>query len=224
METHMDIEELKLAWQKLETQMQQQNDRHSALLRDNRVQQLRTGMLPLALSYFATMLLGMLGIFIISLDKPSTPVTDVVWYCGMLSGSYCVSVVALAFVALLRYGQIDYAAPVVRIQEQLARLHKAHVQCGMFASASWLLLWLPFAVVIFFNFTGVDLTEHMPPAFLIANIIVGAIGVGIAWRMYRWAMRSPGAPLATRIRDALTGATLRRAQAEVDALKRFAQD
>lgn len=217
----MDLDELKKAWHTLDLRLQKQNEIQSELFHENRIQRIRTAMLPLALSHFGIIVLCMLGVFIMSRDPPSNTTPATVWYCAIFSSLYFLGVVALSFVALLRYGQIDYSAPVMHIQEQIARLDKAHAQCSMFAGAMWFLIWLPFGVAIFYNFTGVNVATHLSAAHWIANAAVGAIGVGAVWASYRWAQRNPGLRLAGTILGSISGATLRKAQAEVDELKRF---
>ena len=83
----------------------------------------------------------------------------------------------------------------------------------------WWLLWVPLVMVLA-GLAGVDAFARAP-GFVFASLAVGVLGMLGTWWIHRWSRR-PGR--ADALEDALSGASLRRARAQLEELGRFERD
>ena len=127
--------------------------------------------------------------------------------------------IAMAGQTLHRIGEIDYAQPIVEIQKRLATLRRTYIVNGMLAALPWWFLWVPLLMVLS-GLGGTDLYARAPGTVWI-GLGVGAAGLlGTAW-LHRWSRRPARPRLAKFMDDSVTGASLRRAQAQIDEVARF---
>lgn len=111
---------------------------------------------------------------------------------------------------------------MLEIQRQIARVRRGYIVSGMVAGLPWWFLWVPVLMVLS-ALAGVDL-QARAASTVWAGLAIGAAGLlGTAW-FHRWS-RCPARPrLAKAMDDAVTGRSLRRAQAQIDELRRFEQE
>jgi hypothetical protein len=121
--------------------------------------------------------------------------------------------------------QLDAGAPVTATQTVLLRLRRAE-----FAGLRWAVLggvfaWLPLGALLFESATSGPVLEQLPAPWLWANLALGLV----AWtaspfigRTIERKAQAGGA--AARFCDALTSRGLRRAEAQLVELARFADD
>jgi hypothetical protein len=92
----------------------------------------------------------------------------------------------------------------------------------MVAGLPWWFLWVPILMVLA-ALVGVDLAARAP-GLVWGGMAVGAAGLLGTWCLHRWSRRPGQARLAGAVDDAVTGRSLRRAQAQLDELRRFEQE
>ena len=141
---------------------------------------------------------------------------------GMVVHAYGVLTIIAAGVVLGQMGKLDPAAPVLEIQKQLARVRALYIRSGMLAGLPWWFLWVPILMVLA-GLRDVDLLARSPSVVLI-GLGVGALGLlGTLW-FHRWS-RDPVRPRLAQAMDAsITGASLRRAKAQLDELMAFQRE
>lgn len=215
----MELDELKSTWQSLERSLLQGNAIQLQLFKDGRFKNMRAGLRPLFWGQIVQILFGALTILIgVAFWSQHRDVAHL--FCtGLILHIYGVVTIITAGFTLGRIRGIDYAAPVLSIQKQLASVRRAYVGSGMIVGHSWWLLWIPFAVVVF-DFLGVDIYT-VAPGFVLISIAIGIVGLLAMWGFHRWASSSRRGKFGQRYAESLSGGSLRRAQRVLDEVKRF---
>ena len=222
METTMELDDLKSAWQLLDQRLERENTINLQLLRDRRLDKARNSLRPLRWGQMLQMLFGIGFIGLAALLWSTKPDVASVIAAGVVVHAYGVICIIMAGVVLGGISKIDYSAPVLEIQMQLARVRRAYVLSGMVAGLSWWFLWVPILMVLL-ALAGVNLYAHAPSVVWI-GLAVGAAGLLGTWRLHRWS-RQPGRPrLAKFMDDSLIGGSLLKAQAALDDIAQFEKE
>ena len=223
MESIMELDELKVAWQTLDRRLQQQNTLSLHVFTERRLDQARSRLRPLVWGQIVQMLCGLLlvlaavGFWTAHRDVPH------LLAAGLIVHAYGVATIAFGGITLGLIGRIDYAAPVLAIQKQLAQLRSFYIRNGMIAGLSWWLLWVPLMMMFFMSVFGADLYANAP-SVIYGGTAIGVAGLLATWWLQRWS-RDPRRPrLAKFMHGSMTGAALRRAQAQLDEIVRFEQE
>jgi serine/threonine-protein kinase len=219
MENIMELDELKATWQALDRKLQQSNAIQLQLFKDGRMKNMRAGLRPLFWGQIVQILFGVVTVLIgISFWSQNRDVAHL--FCtGLILHVYGVLTIIAAGFTLGRIRTIDYAAPVLSIQKQLASVRRAYVGSGIVVGYSWWLLWIPFAVVVFY-FLGVDIVT-VAPGFVLLSTAIGIVGLLAMGCFHSWASRSHRGKFAQRYTESLSGGSLRRAQRALDEAKQF---
>jgi serine/threonine-protein kinase len=219
METIMELDELKATWQALDRKLAHSNAIQLQLFKDGRLKNLRVGLRPLFWGQIVQILFGALTI-LIGIAFWSQHRNVVHLFCtGLILHIYGVVTIIAAGVTLGRIRSIDYSAPVLGIQKQLASVRRAYVGSGIVAGYAWWLLWIPFAVVMF-GILGIDIYTAAP-GFVLISTAIGIAGLLAMWGLHRWASSSRSGKFGQRYAESLSGGSLRRAQRVLDEVKQF---
>jgi len=142
---------------------------------------------------------------------------------GVALHVYGVATIIAGGVTLGALSRIDYAAPVLAMQKQLAGVRKIYVISGMCVGLPHWVLWVPIVMMFFKAAFGADLYLKLP-YFIWINLGVGIAGLLATWWFHHWA-RHPNRPRLAKLVDAsVTGASLRRAQSLLDEIGQFERD
>ncbi|MFO1077061.1 MAG: hypothetical protein U1E73_04965 [Planctomycetota bacterium] len=114
--------------------------------------------------------------------------------------------------------RVDFAAPIADVQRALAAAQLAEARAVVLAVAGGVLAWLPALLLLFEAVTGVPALGRVDPAYLIANLAVGALVLAAGHRFARRCLDADLRPWARALVDALSGAGIRRARAELAEL------
>lgn len=215
----MELDDLKSAWHSLDRRLQQQHDLNLQLYRQNKLDRMQSGLRPLFWGQIAQILFGVLFIALAALLWMSHPVDASVIVAGVVVHAYGVITIMAGAVVLAQMRRIDPSASVLEIQKQLARVRTLYVRSGMVAGLPWWFLWIVVLIVLA-GLGDVNLLAKSP-AVVWSSLGIGALGLLGTWWFHRWS-RHPSRPrLAQTLEESVTGASLRRAKAELDELMRF---
>lgn len=216
METTMDIDELKSAWQTLDAHMQRQSTLNLHLFLERKLDKARSGLRRLywgkivqilfsdALIYFGIMAV------IRYRDVPH------LLACSAFMLAYGLLTVIFGGVTLGRIAGIDYTAPVLEIQKRVGALQRTHAMASLCLGLPWWFLWIAIFVLEVKANLGADLFITAP-AFIWISGAIGVAGfVATVWYFRRRNARSTGMPDA-----ADTPRGLRDAQRALDEIARF---
>ena len=214
----MELDEMKQAWQVLDRRLEQQYALNVQLFRDGRMDQLRRGLRPLLWGQILQMALGVaLAGIAAAFWVPRVHVMHLL-VCGLLVHLFGLLLIAFAARNLYLIQRLDYAAPVLTIQRQLADLRSWRVRVEAPVNAVLgCFVWVP---VIWMNLAwyGIDLWS---PTFLYWSLSSSLAGLAVV-ALVVWFMRHAG--MTGKMEDHAAGRSLQKAQAMLDELARFAQE
>lgn len=222
METTMEFDDMKAAWQTLDRRIEQQHALNLQLFRDSRSDKARTGLRPLYWGQVAQIFYGVLMILLgVSVWRSHSEIPQL-FVSGIIVHVYGVVAIMLAGITLGMIRRLDYSAPVLAIQKQIAQLRSFYVRSGMIVGLSWWLFWIPFVACFFAWLAGVDVFANMGGA-IGWSAGVGVAGLLATWGFHRWAERSGHVRWVKAMNDNMGGSSLRKVQALLDEIKRFEQ-
>ncbi len=223
METTMEIDELKAAWQTLDRRLDQHDRINRLLLTEQRVAKAKSRLRPLFFGQMVQILSGILMIALgVSVWSSSGEVPSLL-ISGLIVHVYGVATIIVAGVTLGMIAAINDAAPVVEIQKRFARLRSFYIRGGMAIGLAWWLLWIPFVTTFFYWLVGVNIMEHAPSVAVIGTVI-GVVGLFATWVFHRWAHNPQRPRLAKFLNNSMTGSSLRKAHEELDVLNEFERE
>lgn len=218
----MELDDFKTAWQTLDQRLQQQQELNLRLFRDHKLQRAKSGLRPLFWGQVAQLLWGLGFILLAALLWSEPPMEAAVIAAGVTVHLYGIGCVATAAITLVQMSRIDYSSPVLEIQKQLAKVRRSYIVGGMVAGLPWWFLWVPLIMVLA-GLAGANLYANAAP-FVWMGVAIGAAGLlGTRW-FFRWSRDISRPRLAQAIEDGMTGASLRRARAQLDELLQFERD
>lgn len=215
----MELDELKAAWRTLDARLQQQETLALHALHDRQTQRARRGLRPLFWGQLAQMAFGVAALLLgVAIWTSSREVAALV-AAGLVLHVYGIAVVIASGMTLGLMRKVDYSAPVVTIQRQLAQVRRSYVIAGMATGLPWWVLWMlpPFVIAGLRGDAG-GMAWLVPAA---AISIAGLLGT---WWFHHWVRRPGREALAQRMENSLTGASLRRAQAALDEVRAFERE
>lgn len=221
----MELDELKATWQALDRRLEQSNRINLELFKDKKLEKVRTSLRPLFWGQLAQLLL--LGLPFVLLagclwarleSRPSLPLL----LAGILVHAYGVATIVLAGATMGLIRTIDYSAPVLSIQKQLAKLRRFYIINGMIAESPWWLMWVPVLMVLS-GLAGVDLYARASSVVWI-GLGIGVAGLLATWWFHRWSRSAKRPKLAKAMEDSITGGSLLKAQRIFDEIAQFEKE
>jgi len=221
MDTTMELDELKTAWQALGRQLERQEAIQWQLLRERKLERVRHGLRPLVWGQVLQILLG-IGLIVLGVACWSrNPDVPGLFWTGVLVHAFGVAHAALAGITLGLVGSIDYSAPVLRIQKQMARLRRFHAVNSNVCGAPWWVMWV--LVVVAFAGLGEARPTAGTPLWIQLSLALGIVGWLGTYALAWWARRR--ARIAGRdgglVDESLS---IRRGRALLDELAEFERD
>lgn len=222
MDTTMELDEFKSAWQALDRRLQLDNELKLHVMRERTLDKARGSLRPLFWGQVVQILFGIAFLLLASLLWMSQPAHASSIVAGVLVHGYGVLMIIAAGVVLGALREVDYAAPVLDIQKKLLRARTLYIRSGMVAGLPWWFLWIAILQVLA-GLGDVDLLAKAPSLVWIGYGI-GAAGLLATWWFHRWARRPQRAEFGRKMDDSLSGGSLRKALAQLDELQRFERD
>lgn len=225
MESTMELDELKQAWQTLDRRLQQHEALNLHVFKQGHLDKtrstLRRMMLGQALqiAIWAAVLVLIVGPFWFE-----HRVTPHLLIFGLTLHAYAVLSICTSVLQILLMARIDLAAPVVKIQRHLVQLRSLRIKHNLLLSLPWWLLWIVGFVVGVKWWLGIDIYAAAP-GFFYATLGVGFIGLFVTlWIARRLAARARGTGKPAPMADDLAGHSLRRAIARLDEIAQFERE
>src|SRR5436305_3621342 len=116
------LDDLKLAWQQLSQKLDRQNALAFDQLKQSKLAHFRSGLRPLVVGQTVQLVLGaMIAAFFAEFGIEHLHSAQLL-LCGLFLHAYGIMFIAFALRDLILIRRIDYGAPVLAIQRQLAEL------------------------------------------------------------------------------------------------------
>ena len=218
----MELEELKSAWETMGQQLNRQTTINLALYTHQKITTLRSSLRPLLWGQALQLLMGILVILLAAVLWATKPAAIPVIVAGAIVHLYGIVCIIGAGVLLNGIRNLDYSGSVLDMQERLARIRRAYIVSGIVLGLSWWFLWMPFLMVLL-GLVRVNLYAHAP-ALVWLGTAVGIAGLaGMLW-LYGYSRKPSHDRLRQFVDNAVIGRSLQRAQAQLDEVRRFAQE
>ncbi len=216
----MELDDFKTAWQSLDRRLAEQNALSFTLYKETKLTQVKATLRPLLIGQVVQLIAGIAMNFLFApfwvdnLDKPH------LMLCGMALHAYGIMFIVLAARELYVINGIDYAAPVLGIQKQLADLRTWRIRIAPIFAVTGSVIWIPLMLVIF-AWLGADVWTTDPNVvywFFASALISLAIVFGIIF----WLRRPNRRNLAATLDESSSGKSIRRALRILEDVERFA--
>lgn len=220
METIMELDELKSAWQALDRRLARHGDIGLALFKESRLEKARKSLRGLLWGQLLQLLLG-IGLIVLGVacwtrntDVPGLLAT------GILVHAFGIVTAAAAGITLGLIGSIDYSAPVLKIQKRMGVLMRFYALNANVCGAPWWIMWV--LVVVAFSGLGEADPRAATPAWIWISLAIGAVGLLATWA-FMWKRRhSPAADDGVCAADGADG--IRRSQRILDEIALFERE
>lgn len=216
----MELDDFKSAWQALNQKVEQQNALSLHLLWESRAEKARHGLRPLVWGQALQMAIGALLVFFSAVFWSNHLHVPHLLFTGLLMHAYGLAMILFGARMQVLIHRIDFGAPVLDIQKQLAQLRRFYVVGGLWIGLPWWLLWIPLMLMVFMGL-GVDIYMRAPQVITI-NVAACAVGLMLTLLFLRWAQGRP--KLAKMLEDSAAGSILNKAQRRLDEIARFEHD
>jgi len=214
------LDDLKLAWNELSQKLDRQNELAIHKFKENKLARFRSGLRPLVLGQLIQLIIGAVitacsaQFWVNHFGRPQLLI------CGLLLQAYGLMFIAFAVRDLVLIRRIDYAAPIVVIQKQLAELRAWHIRAAAWYGLTGSVIWLP-VMIVMLHAWGADLWIDKPHKML--WLISSAIAcLTLNYGLMRLA-RSPGR-CGRSLRRSWIGHTVNRVQTTLDEIEKFERE
>ena len=217
-----DLDDIKRTWQQIDRRLERQHALAMAQFQEGRMRRMQSGLRPLYWGQWLQVIVG--ALFMVAAAR--------VWYAhwdvqhlriaGLLVQGYGLVAIVCAERTLTLIARIDPTAPVVDIQRQVAEVRSWYIRSGVAVGLPWWFLWLPVFMVLA-AWLPIDVYARAP-LLLVYCVGIGTVGLGVMLGLDVLARRPGWERLAKAHEATYVAASLRRAQAAIDEVKRFADD
>jgi len=215
-----ELDDLKAAWQTLNRNLERQNALALDEFKERKLSRFRSGLRPLVIGQVMQLVLGAAMTIFFAQFWVGHAAAPSLFVSGLLLQLYGTMFVAFAARDLLLIRRIDYAAPVIVIQRQLAELQSWHLRAAVFHGLTGAVAWLP-AMLVLLHFLGADVLMNKPSKmwWLVSTALVCLC---FDYALIRLA-RSPGR-CGVALRNSWIGGTVIRAKAALEEVEKFERD
>ncbi|MBC7990963.1 MAG: hypothetical protein H7Y19_15475 [Luteimonas sp.] len=220
MDTTMDLDELKQAWQTLDKRLEQQTAINRHLFIESRVDKAKARLRPLLVGQLIQLAAGIaLTMFFAQFWIAHTDSMTLL-LSGLLMHAWSVLLVVSAVMELLLITRLNYAAPVLTIQRTLAYLRTWRTRMAPWLGLPFWLLWMPLMAVVFQSLFGVEMHANV----FWCGIPIGIAGLLATLWFHRWSHRPERHHLGAAIDAGSAGHSVTRAQAFLDEIASFERE
>lgn len=214
----MELDDLKTAWQTLDRRCAAQSALDLHIFKEGKLDKLRRGLRPLIRGQVAQIVFGAALIFFSASFWTRHGDVPHLLIAGASMHVYAIVTIILAGITLGMVSRIDYAAPVLAIQKQLAQLRRTYIINGLCAGLPWWLLWMTLLQMVSMNVFDADLYAGAP-GWVLCCYAAGIVGLLATWKLHRWSRGRP--KRAQAVDDSVTGNSLRQAQRFLGEIAEF---
>ena len=216
----MELDELKATWEALDSRLARHDRINLELLKDKKLEKARSSLRPLFWGQLLQMLLG-IGLILLGVAcwTRNTGITGL-FVTGILVHVFGVVTTAAAGITLGLMGNIDYSAPVLKIQKQMAMLLRFYTINANACGLPWWIMWV-LVVVAFAGLGQVD-PQAGTPTWIWISLVIGVAGLLGTW--YVWNRRTPVQHSREDASVADGGDGIRRSQRILDEIARFEKE
>ena len=215
-----ELDDLKIAWRELNRQVERQNALTLRHIKENKLGRFRSGLRPLVFGQSLQLIVGAV-LAIVSANFWVGHLNQLhLLLSGLFLQAYGILFIAFAVRDVTLIRRIDYSAPIVVIQKQLAELRAWHIRTAIWYGIAGSVVWLPVLIVILY-LLGADTWIQKPRAvwwLLTSAFVCLAFNYGLVLLA-----RSPG-KCGRALAGSWIGRSVNRAQAALTEIKEFERE
>jgi hypothetical protein len=215
----VDLDQFKQAWQRLDRRLTAQHAMAFGAFRTAHLRSMRWRLWPLYGGQFVQLALGVVMMAVGVAGWWGFARVPHLVVAGALVHAYGVALVIAAGRTVWFLSRIDYAAPVIEIQQEIGRVRAWYMRCGFWLGQAWWFIWMP-CLMVFAAMAGFDVW-HRAPKVLGLGAAIGFAGMLLTIGASRLSRRPGWHWLSAMNEDAMAGASLRRARAVLEEIRRF---
>ena len=219
----MELDEMKNAWLLLDRRLERQEALNLNAFREGRLDRLRKSLRPLKVGQIVQIVAGALLALLFApfwVEHIDTPHLVVV---GLSLHVYALMFIVSGARDLDLMRRIDYSAPVVAIQQRLAKLRAWRIRIAPIFGAIGCVIWVPFLLWLFEVGFGVDVYAINPNVVWI--LLASGLGcLGLMLLFLRWAKQPRRERIARYLEDSAAGRSIAKAQRFLDEVTAFARE
>ena len=215
-----ELDDLKATWQTLNRNLERQNALALHQFKENKLARFRSGLRPLVVGQLLLLIIGVVITAVSARFWVAHIATPLLLTCGLLLHAWGLMFIVFAARDLLLLHRIDYAAPVLDIQKQLAQLRAWHIRAAIWHGFTGSVAWLPVMIVLL-QAMGANVGSPKPSKviWLISTV---AICLLVNYGLMRLA-RSSG-KCGQALQRSWIGSSVTRAQAALDEIAQFEKE
>jgi len=218
----IELDDLKSAWQSLNRNRERQHTLALHQFKETKQARFRSGFRPLIVGQIIQLIAGVLlagfaGSFWV--DHIGTP--HLMFY-GISLHAYGIMFIVFAARDLYLISRLDYAAPVLVLQKEIANLRAWHVRAAVWFGVAGCFIWIPLMLIIFYKL-GADVWVRNPDV-VGWLVLSGLICVGLFYGIIFWSRQPGRQKLAESLASSSAGRSVRRGQAVLDEIARFEEE
>lgn len=218
----IELDDLKSAWQTLNRTLERQHTLTLHQFKESKLAHFRSGFRRLRLGQIIQLICGVvLSIFSGSFWVDHIGVPHLMFY-GISLQAYGIMLIVFAARDLFLISHLNYAAPVLALQKQIADLRSWHLRAALWFGVAGCLVWIPLLLIFFYEL-GADVWVRTPEVvgwFVASGFVCLTILSGIIF----WSRRSGREKFAKNLEVNSAGRSVTRAQAILDEIARFEQE
>jgi len=217
----MELDELKQQWQEMDRKLDRSIALNLRLLTEKRTRLSKLRLVPMLLLQPVQIVIGLaLTIFFARFWIAYLGTWPLV-VSGVFLHALSVGLVIDAVVRTVLIVQINYSAPVVKIQRYLALMRRWEIRSFKW---SWVSIWLalPALLVVGAKLSTTLNLWNVAPKVVVYTAIGSVVGVGLSYLFDLWARRSPR--LGAAMNSMYVGYSIAGAQAYLDEIDEFARE
>ncbi len=218
----MELDELKATWQVLDRRLARHDRINLELFKEKKLEKARTNLRPLFWGQLFQLLLG-IGLIVLGVAcwTRNTGVPGL-FVAGILVHAFGVITTGAAGITLGLMGNIDYSAPVLKIQKRMAMLLRFYTINSNVCGLPWWIMWV-LVVVAFAGLGQVD-PQAATPAWIWISLVIGVVGLLGTWCFHLWKRRTPAQHTRETVCVADGGDGIRRSQRILDEITQFEKE
>jgi hypothetical protein len=220
----MELDELKARWQEQDRKLDDCVRLNQQLLRESLLEKADSAVARLSRLLWLELLLNVVAAILVGsfigdhFQEPQFLVPAIALQLGIIA------LIIGAVRQLTAIARIDYAAPIVTIQERLESLRAERIRTVRWTLILSPLAWTPLFIVAVKGLFDFDVYSAFGPAWLIANLLFGLLVIVAAlWVSRSYGDRLGRSPLIQRLLRDIGGQNLAAANGFVQSVSRFAE-
>ena len=215
-----ELDDLKAVWQTLNRNLERQTALSLHQFKENKLARFRSGLRPLVVGQLLLLIIGVVITAVSAQFWVTHLGSPLLVTCGLLLHAWGIMFIVFAARDLLLIRRIDYAAPVIDIQKQLAELQAWHIRAAIWHGFTGSVMWLP-VIIVLLHGLGANVGSPKPQKIV---WLVSTVAVCLLFNYGLMRLARTSGKCGQALRRSWIGSAVIRAQAALDEIAQFEKE